>query len=721
VTVAKTFIGELILRLKDDASANAQKTAANIDSAVHKIEAAGKRLSAAPWGVGFQRQLDKLGTSSSDIDRLRRSWDALYSDMSGKNLSKALQKSEVAGWKTATLTHFAQQQQALREEMKKTEAHAKTWRNSMNNIFKAGLVTMGAYTGAYMGGVMLQGGLKASSEFEREKFRQQMANIPASERARIIRESEGLGSRYSSVNITDIAELGRGARAMMGDTGRGMEILPDLVRGMVTLQSTKGTDVAVEEMRGLLRGIDNAGQNSGGELGVANTREIIAGMIRAAQIEGSDLDVGKLFGFARRGKIAVPGLSTQFLATTAPAFMQDMTAEGFGTALSSAYQAFVIGSSAVASKDQIANQMKFGIRDEKGLKGDKLFGTDPYAWIKTIMIPALEKNGVDVNDDTEVAKAMAGFTRNTMASSLMARMVQQRSQTDRLVGQYGAAQGPDAADDARNKDPFVAYKGFLESLNNLAAAVGEDVMPTIIKGLNGLANGINTLQQAWRDGDPLAKVGITAGTGVAAFSAWKIGSAIWGLMTAGTNLNAAAVSLPAAAVSLGGPAAGGKAAGAKKGWGLAGLSFGTIASVLGLGALQSGSAGPVDPEMRRRQLEADGREWLKTHPFMPNRSRAADPYAVLAGQRAASGGGNPLENAVDNATRIGKQMKETLSVTARPEIDTSSIDAAQRKAEKLVSTIRQAGDIQTFMGGSINGTNPSKEMNRSYSDHGVEP
>lgn len=719
--MAKTFIGELILRLKDEAGTQAQQTAAKIDGAVNKIEAAGRRLSAAPWGVGFQRQLDKIGASSSDIDRLRRSWDALYADMSGKNLSKALQKSEVAGWKTATLTHFAQQQAALREEMKKTEQHAKNWRNSMNAIFKAGLVTMGAYTGAYMGGVMLQGGITASSEWEREKYRQRMASIPQGERNAIIAESQRLGGIYSSVGITDIAELGRGARSMMGDNQRGLEILPDLVRGMVALQSAKGTDVAIEEMRGLLRGIDNAGQNAGGEIGVQNTREIIAGMIRAAQIEGADLDVGKLFGFARRGKIAVPGLSTNFLATTAPAFMQDMTAEGFGTALSSAYQAFVIGSNAVASKQNIENQIALGIRDENGLVGAKQFGTDPYQWVKDVLIPALKKSGTDVTDDTAVAQQIAGLSRNTNATSLLARMVQQSPQIERLIGQYGSAMGPEAADQARNEDPFVAYKGFLESLRNLAAAVGEDVMPTIVSGLNSLANGINQLQQAWRDGDGMAKLGIGAGVGVGALSVWKIGSAIWGLITAGTNLNAAAVQLQVAAGMLGAPGGAGGGKTAAKGWGLAGLSFGSIASVLGLGALQSGSQGPIDPALRKAQLDADGRKWLETHPFIPPHKRMADPYAVLAGQRAASSGGNPLQDAVDNATRVGGQMKEVLSPTAKPIVDTSSIDAATSKAKELVNTLRQAGEITTMMGGSINGTNPSRAVNRSLSDHGVTP
>lgn len=46
--------------------------------------------------------------------------------------------------------------------------------------------------------------------------------------------------------------------------------------------------------------------------------------------------------------------------------MQDMTPEGFGTALSSAYQAFVVGSNAVASKDNIKAQRNLGLRTGKG-------------------------------------------------------------------------------------------------------------------------------------------------------------------------------------------------------------------------------------------------------------------------------------------------------------------------------------------------------------------
>jgi hypothetical protein len=79
----------------------------------------------------------------------------------------------------------------------------------------------------------------------------------------------------------------------------------------------------------------------------------------------------------RRAKIAGPGFSTEFLANVAPALIQDQTAPGAGTALSSAFQAFVIGSNAVASKKNLAEQERIGIRKDGKLVNSQLMGENP--------------------------------------------------------------------------------------------------------------------------------------------------------------------------------------------------------------------------------------------------------------------------------------------------------------------------------------------------------
>lgn len=755
--MARTFIGELVLRLKDEMSGKAKTAASNLDTSIDRIQRAARKLNETSWGGQFEERLRKLGASAGDIERLRRAWDDLNTSITTRNLSKALAGVEKANFKTAAISEFAAIKAAWDSHAAQIEKRTSKMAQSMRTALKPILVAMGGYTGAYMVGVGAREGLSASSAWEREKFRGRMANIPAAEQDRLLDASEKLGGKYPSVNITDIAELARSARSMMGSTERGLEILPDLVRGMVTLQSAKGTDAAVGELRNLLRGIDNAGKNQGDQIGIDDTRSIIAGLIRAAQVEGSDLDVGKLFQFARRGKIAVPGLSTEFLANVSPAFMQDMTPEGFGTALSSAYQAFVIGSNAVASKKNIARQKEIGIRNDDGLVNSGLFGTNPYAWVKQVLVPALKKQGVDMSDETAVAQEVAQLSRNTNATGLLTRMITQQAQVDRLLEQYANSMGPEAADQAIIQDPFVAYKGFIESLRNLSAALGEDAMPTIVAGLNSLTNGINALQQAWRDGDPMAKLGIGAGAIGAAFGAWKVAAAIWGLMTAGTNLNAAALALETAAASL---AAGGKSGAADEVVDSAKKSGGWLATVVAIFKAARAAAvtavpavaadsmgtnpGETMEEMRASQYryandlrrllgmdlvderngsgspdDRDERNGRSTNPYDAATAamRRRQAFEADTGARGNTPGlGDIFKDATGQANDAGRQIQSALSVNATPSVDLSQIDTALQKARELAAILSGLpGKIQQAT------ASVSRQMNRNFADHGVNP
>lgn len=752
--MARTFIGELILRLKDEMSGKAQAAASKLDTSVERIQATARKFNQTSWGGKFEGQLAKLGATAADIDKVREAWDRLERSIQTRNLSSALAGVEKSNFKAAAIAEFTAIKSAWDARANAIERRTKTMAKRMETALRPILVALGGYTGVYMAGVAGRDAVTSSAKWEREKFRGKMANIPAEEQNKLLDESEKLGAQYPSVGITEIAELARSARAMMGDTERGLAILPDLVRGLVTLQSAKGPDAAVDELRNLLRGIDNAGKNAGGELGIESTRDIIAGLIRAAQVEGSDLDVGKLFQFARRGKIAVPGLSTEFLANVAPAFMQDMTPEGFGTALSSAYQAFVIGSNAVASKKNIARQREIGIRDDKGLVQADMFGTNPYQWVKEVLVPALKKKGVDMENETEVAQEVAQLSRNTNATGLLTRMITQQQQVDRLLEQYANSMGPEAADQARFKDPFVAYKGFIESLRNLSAAVGEDVMPTITAGLNSLANGINALQQAWRDGDPMAKLGITGAAFGAGFGAWKMASAIWGLMTAGTNLNTAAFALEAAAVKLSGGNVdlldeGGKrrpGPGSKAGWlGMLGTAGAIAAAGLTSGDdphnVYSNASDAERQKMRdsarkaasgKSDLELDAieagsyRKLIEsvTKPYNPNTPGVGEYFGGDGVDQTTTGSTtakpevdmSSADAALQKAGLIGSDIINALSVSAKPVVDTAALERALQLANALKAALAGIGQGVQQATSSV-----SRQMNRNFTDQGVTP
>lgn len=393
-------------------------------------------------------------------------------------------------------------------------------------------------------------GINASAEYQREIFRQENANIPKAEQLKIASEADRLTTLYPSAGLTDVMEMARQARNMMGTTDRGLAILPDLVRSLVALQTSKGVDTAPGELSELLRGIDNAGKNVGGPLGIKQTQEIIAGLVRASQIEGRELDVGSLWTFMRRAKIAGPGFSTEFLANIVPASIQDMTAPSAGTALSSGFQAFVIGSNAVASKKNLEEQERLGIRKDGKLVNSQLMGENPYQWVKDVLLPALQKDGVDIDNDTALAESVAKLSRNTPATAMITKMMQQREQMDCLIQQYREAAGQDSADAALGKDPFVAARGFTESLKEVATAIKG--MPEAVGILTSLTGGLQKFATALREQDGLAQSLLAGTTALGAFAGVKAMKGIFDLATAGTSLKEAAAALKGAATTMNG-------------------------------------------------------------------------------------------------------------------------------------------------------------------------
>lgn len=721
--MAKTFIGELILRFKDESAAGAKKSAADITGSLGKIEAAAKRLNEMPWGGKFTQQLDKLGASAKDIDHLRSSWDRLYADMQSKNLSKALQKSEMGNFKSAALQHFIDQQKRYRDELDKSEKRARTWRDRIQNITKAGLVAMGAYTGVYMAGVVGKGGIEASADWEREKFRLRQAGYSDADNRAAIQNSQDITMKYPQISGTQALELTKSAIAATGGAKEGVDIAKLLAQAQAVFQS-QGKDADISgEMAKFTKGGELAGLINPGEGGQDRFKTALENWIKFSQIEGQYMSMSDFFTMTRRAKGAFAGANDEFIALL-PSLGVEMTAAGGGTSLSSLNKSYLGNVGGGAGKHNFEEQKRIGIRDEDGLIGRREFQANPFEWTQKILIPALKKSGINVDDKGEVQAEMAKLIGNANAAAIQALMVNQRASIQKTIDQRNGAIGLSAADQARYQDPFSGWMAFINSLKNLAAAVGEGPMESAVKGLNAMTDGINRMQSAWRDGGALTKAGISAGVGVGFFAAWKSISSVYALATAGPALNAAAVSLEAAAGSIvaanGGSALGNAAknpaAAAWKKWGLAALAIGGVDALFHPGAITNSprSAWGVDDMIRAAMASA------KRPP-----ADKVGTDATLAGQRAASGGANPLQSAVDHATAVGGQVKAALSVTAKPILDTSELDAGIAKAREFnslmgvsASLARQAATNVPLpaAGGSV-----SREMNRSFADHGVAP
>lgn len=727
--MARTLIGQLILRLKAEGLHEADK----VGAVMRSVEASAKRLSNTPapaWGVGFQRQLERLKLTKSEINSVRTSWATMHDEIRRKNLSGALRVSELASWKNATVMQFAAARDEHARAMQAIEDRARVHNRILRGITRSALVAGGAYTGAYGMGMVGRQGVIASAVEERERFRADMAGIPEREQAQLFDEALRLSMKYRAASLPEIAEMARNARATMGTTDRAISVLEQLTQGLVTLKSTKGPDAAAHELNRLVRGIDNLGKNAEGDIGIEDTKALIEGLIRASQIEGRELDVGTLFDFARRAKVAGPALDTDFLANVAPAIMQDMTSHGAGTALAMAFKSFIIGDRSIAGRRYMQAQSDMGLRDGLTLNSrgnvenagsiidPDLLGRNPYEWVKEYLIPALEGKGVDTADDNAIAQAVGKLSGNTNATGMLTRMVQQREQIDRLILAYQNTLGLDAAETASSRDPFVAWEGFKSALANLSGAMGG--MPSIISGLNTFADAINNIQKRIREGDPLvSNMATVAGVGVAGGGAYVLGRGVWGLITAGTNLNTAAANLNVAAARLGGGAVA-DAAGGKKG---GGSIFGTP-GLIGAGALLSlgGSSANNNytnaTEEERAAMREAARESTAQHNAENGRSFwewlkgdfGKEDFSFRESMKINAGISRP-QAAVAEAKSAGTEIESALSVKATPQVDTTQL-------RELLALIDRARSGLLSLGRDVTAAsaNVGAELRRNFSD-----
>lgn len=709
----RTFIGELIFRFKDDASAKAQQTAKNVGGSMDQLERAARRLNGMPWGGRFTAQLDKLGLAAGDIEKVRISWERLHASMASRNLSKAASRAEIENFKIATLGHFASINAASQAQFKSMEKRARTFSNNLQMIMKPALVMMGGYTGAYMVGIGARAGITASSNEQRERARQHFAGLPKTEQAQIEKQSEELSVKYR-IAQADAMEIMREARLAMPSAEAAFSVAHEMVQAYKMLGLSFGTDQAITGLRAFNKAMDNI--NITEDTGLY--KDMLDAFVRAQQITGKDMDPEAFAQAVKYSRTAGKVFSPEFLQNLMPFLIAESGGSDTGTQLRATFDNFVGGT---ATKKAIIEQERLGLRDDKGLKDAEGFAKNPLQWVNDNIVPALKKDGVDMASEVSIAQAVQKFASNRLARDFIQRAITQIDVYMRLSRMMQGAIGLEGAGDVDTLDPFSAFKGFKDSMSNLAAAV----LPAeaIASGLNTLADGVNALQGAWREGDLGARLAIGGGAAAGAFGMWKVASAVWGLMTAGTNLNLAAASLQAAAVSLGGAGTVGKAGAAAATAGASGSLIGAFLSSPALWAAAAAAAGVVGVGLIGRDANRENkkpayRDYSEQYSREENAARNYkqwNGFAFEGGMHRAGIGAGPKPG-VAEAKQTGKEIEEALSVTAKPTVDKSDLQATLALINQIKSGLSGLGASIAAEHGRI-----QREMNRNFSDHGVAP
>ncbi|MGB3338709.1 MAG: hypothetical protein WBA73_16160 [Devosia sp.] len=706
--MARTLIGSLILRLKQEGAAEAKRS---VTDALSGIEGAARRMNTGNWGSKFDEALRRLKVTPAEHAAIVQSWGRLQTAIDGKMTGP--QKS---AWRTGVLGHLA----SIRAEIDHTNTRAKALGNTLRglgNFATIGIGGLGAY-GAYRG---VRGGVNAAFEQQRVEAQGHFAGLSEGDQGALKSAAEELSAKYG-LSMSNVLQALQEAAMSMPDTASALAAADDIARLLVGLETRYGPDGAVAGAYDILKGLDNVGMNQSPE----EIHKALDAFLRAQYVLGADFSPAGFKQMLQYARIAGKSLDDDFLLTWLPIMAAETAGADAGTKVRASFDQLIIGR---ASEESEKKQKAYGLRtDETGLVGQDLYAQNPILWANEVLLPALKAHGVNTDDPVQLGQAIGEITGNRQSADFLASSLISFQQYIRLaMERMPAAFGLNAADEIRDRDPFATVQGLVNSLCNLSGARGEPLVPVIIPALSGLSGAIEGVAASVRGAEG-GEVGIgalaTVAAGLGALTIGKVGVS-W--IMAGPSLQTAAVMLQGAATSLGGAGVGGAAGstGKKGGWLAGTLGWAAALGIAGapgfLSELVTGGATSTEEfdaqvaeqgDIKRRLWEmANGvGGWI-------NPSGAVDHAPVEATNEVPGLAGMVHPEALTNMGVEADKTKtklEALNTTLKPVVDLAHINA-------LVALLRTAIWLQGQLGAAPGSSGVSSQINASYSDFGVAP
>jgi hypothetical protein len=323
--------------------------------------------------------------------------------------------------------------------------------------------------------------------------------------------------------------------------------------------------------------------------------EMMAGMV----FTGGRFNPHEAFLFAQQTSSLLQNYDPYFLSHYLPGLATEMGGERAGTR-ANAWANVIQGKA--RDKRQASEWISLGlIHEDKVIEGSSgpiswesgavkdtdLALRNPVEWSEKVLIPALTKKGIDVNNPLAVTKELNTLFRNSEAN----RFAAATTQALQLVRLHNDAANIDRTGNAdevyrRNltEDPTVGLKALTASIDNLMTVVSAPAMAAAAKGLAGLAGGIETVSNALTDHPALALAGGAAAAGGALAGAGALAYNLangFGLTSSAAALDESAVALTAAAARLGAAGAVDGGAGLLGAAGARGLAARSFVGMLG--------------------------------------------------------------------------------------------------------------------------------------------
>lgn len=521
------------ISLIDDVSKPARSVAQALREAVGQMRNVNKSMggSGSAMGDAFKKQLAGLNLTKKELAQVRLEW-MRYAQAERAALGTDWMKKNAAGvraWKSQVISATKAARREQIAEAKATMAiisggrgeggmgRGRKFISESARDFASGMVMgsipMMAGMKAYEGGKEL---IKGGMAYQHEKIALLNAGRTISELNEMEEAAKRAAKAVPTSSIKENLAILNETTGAFGSTEHAIENLEFMARMSSVIKNSVGDKVAESsgemgnkfarffEMRGAAQ--NQAKMQAEGE-----------DLVRAMIFSRGNFNPSEMLNFAQQAKSAVMmNYNREFLTSVMPSLVTEFGGERAGTK-ASAFFGTITGKA--RDKKQAQAWIDAGLLNRKmlvdadktgnnaiGWKAGAVKDTDlalrnPYEWAGKVLIPALQKAGVNTSDSASVTKYLATMFRNSNANDFAQVIVQalSRQRIDKdaaLMKQTGT--GREVMERSLSGDPTMAATAVSAAFENLSAAVMKSA--PIASGLNLLAASINGLGSSAENG-----------------------------------------------------------------------------------------------------------------------------------------------------------------------------------------------------------------------------
>ena len=389
----------------------------------------------------------------------------------------------------------------IRGDLAKTDAAALRLKSTLKEIKLLGVG--GAILGGagFMGLKALEKGYDAAKKYEQAL--NQFKSLSLGDAVNRDADKFARGSQVIGASATDLISTVRDLHTALGDYGMAKSLGAQVAQMKFANQAVfggHGMDFSERQLQAMEKIIEMKGGFKSPAQFMAQAdmmQKVISGT--GGMVKPSDY-----LQFIKTAGVGGRLLSNESFYYAMEPLIQEMSGGRVGTGTMSAYNNLAQGKSTVRAAREM---MRLGLLDPKNVDYDKIgqvksihpgalkgmdqFTSDPFEWMKSVLIPSMAAKGI--TGEKAILNEMGAIFGNRTGSNLFSLMYLQQDKIAKNMAISKNAMGVDQLVKMAKSSPQGAEMALGKSWENLKIAAGEALIPIVIPALLKLAEGFRSL------------------------------------------------------------------------------------------------------------------------------------------------------------------------------------------------------------------------------------